>query len=593
MKLKAIYIILLILLFNSGLIAQDKNVKLPDNWYNLDLIQNGYFGISTEKAYNELLKDRRPKKKVIVAVIDGGVDINHEDLKDVIWTNSKEIAGNGIDDDKNGYVDDVNGWNFIGSARGTLAYDNLELVRIYKKLLPRYGSTIRSTVLDSSGKVDYALFTRVAAEFGKKYDDADQAYRYLFTINKVMDSVAHFHNKNMPSIEDIDKYIPDDEMEENVKRAIRSGARKSGGFDKYYKEIKDAYRQYDVMIRYNLNTKYDERATLVGDDYSNSSEKIYGNKDVAGPNADHGSHVSGIIGAVRNNNFGINGVSNQVIVMPVRVVPEGDERDKDVANGIRYAVDNGADIISMSFGKSFSWEKKIVDEAVRYAENKGVLIVHAAGNDNVNVDVEENFPNKYFDGLEATAYRKALDQSKKAIPLLVPLNGSNSGRVSVDRGGAKKIDMEALKKSSLKEIDSLRALVPYAKNWIEVGASSYKDDIDLKASFSNYGKYNVDVFAPGFMIKSTTAGSKYDVFDGTSMAAPLVSGLAALILSYYPDLKPMELKDIIMKSVTKVNHKIRYDNEKAVSSRILFSDICVSGGIVNVYNALKLAETYK
>ncbi|MCD0490554.1 S8 family serine peptidase [Pedobacter sp. MC2016-14] len=589
MKLKAIYIILLTVLFSSGLTAQDKNVKLPDSWFNLDLIQNGYFGISTEKAYNELLKGRMPKKKVIVAVIDGGVDVNHEDLKDVIWKNNGEIAGNGIDDDKNGYVDDVNGWNFIGSASGTLAYDNLELVRIYKKLLPKYGSTIRSTVLDSAGKVDYALFTRVAAEFGKKYDDADQSYRYLVAINKVMDSVAHANHKNIPSLEDIDKYIPDDEMEEHVKRAIRSGSRKSGGFEKFYKEIKDAYRQYDIMIKYNLNTKYDERAALVGDDYDNSSEKNYGNKDVAGPNADHGSHVSGIIGAVRNNNFGINGVSNHVIVMPVRVVPEGDERDKDVANGIRYAVDNGADIISMSFGKSFSWDKKIVDEAVRYAENKGVLLVHAAGNDNVNVDVEENFPNKYFAGPEANAYKNAIDKSKKAIPLLFPLNGANSGRVSVDRVG-KGVDAEALKKTS-REIDSLRSLIPYAKNWIEVGASSYKDDLDLKASFSNYGKYNVDVFAPGFMIKSTTAGSKYDVFDGTSMAAPVVSGLAALILSYYPDLKPIQLKDIIMKSVTKVNHKIRYDNEKGVSSRISFSEICVSGGIVNVYNALKLAET--
>ncbi len=593
MKLKQAFIFFLFICLDLTTFGQSKDVKLPDNWYNLDLVQNGYFGISTEKAYSELLKDLKPKKKIIVAVIDGGVDVNHEDLKEIIWTNTKEIAGNGIDDDGNGYVDDVHGWNFIGSKRGTLAYDNLELIRIYKKLLPKYGSTIRSTVLDSTEKSEYALFTKVAAEFGKKYDDADQNYRYLFAINKVLDSVATVNHKKIPTLEEIELYKADDEMEENVKRIIRSGARKSGGFDKFYKEMKDAYKEYDVMIKYNLNPKYDERSVLVGDNYTDSHERIYGNNDVTGPNADHGSHVSGIIGATRMNGIGINGISNNVVIMPVRVVPEGDERDKDVANGIRYAVDNGANIISMSFGKSYKWDKGVVDEAVKYAEKKGVLLVHAAGNDNVNVDLEENYPNKYYEGPEAIAYQKAIEKNKHVNIPFKPLTNQATDRTMADRRtGGKSVDLDVLRNKNLKRIDSLRAYLPHAANWIEVGASSYKDDADLKASFSNYGKYNVDVFAPGFMIKSTTAGSKYDEFDGTSMAAPVVSGLAALVLSYYPDLKPAELRDIILKSVVKVDHKVRYKNDRDESVKVPFTDICVSGGIVNAYNALKLAATY-
>ena len=588
MRFKITFLSAFFIAFTSFLFAQNKDVKLPDNWYNLDPVQSGYFGISTEKAYTELLKNKKPRKQVVVAVIDGGIDIQHEDLKDIIWTNPKEIAGNGKDDDGNGYVDDVHGWNFIGSKKGDLAYDNLELVRIYKKLNPKYAATIKSTVLDSAEKVEYALYTKVSAEFGQKYDDADQNYRYLFAINKVLDSVALVNKKKMPSLEDIEKYVPDDEMEEGVKKIIRSGSRKSGGFEKFYKEMKEAYKQYDIMIKYNLNPKYDERATLVGDNYGDSKERFYGNNDVTGPNADHGSHVSGIIGAIRNNGIGINGISDHVIIMPIRVVPEGDERDKDVANGIRYAVDNGAQIISMSFGKGYKWDKVAVDGAVKYAEQKGVLLVHAAGNDNLNVDLQENYPNKYFEGKELAAFRKAVEKSKRFTLPVVPLD-SRGGQY---RRAPERIDLKGLEVKNAKSIDSLRVLIPYAKNWIEVGASSYKDDDDLKASFSNYGKHSVDVFAPGFMIKSTTAGSKYDEFDGTSMAAPVVSGLAALVLSYYPELTPIELRDIIIKSVVKVPHKVKYKNEKDESIKSLFSEICVSGGIVNVYNALKAAASY-
>ncbi|RZK39523.1 MAG: peptidase S8 [Pedobacter sp.] len=588
MKLK-IYSLLAFLSLSTFLFAQDKKVVLPKNWFNLDLATNGYFGISTEKAYQELLKNKTPKAKIIVAVIDGGTDITHEDLKDVLWTNTKEIPGNGIDDDGNGYIDDIHGWNFIGSKNGNLTYDNLELVRILRKYKPKFRSTIMTTVLDSTERAEFRIYKKAEADFGKKYDDASRTFPIYIAIKKVLDTVAFINKKEVPSLEDVDRYKADDEIEEQVKKIIRKGSKDDGSIEKFYHSIKKGYKELDAMLKYNLNENYDERAKMVGDNYENSNERIYGNNDVAGPDADHGTHVSGIIGANRNNSIGILGVANNVSIMSIRVVPQGDERDKDVANGIRYAVDNGARVINMSFGKGYKWDKKAVDEAVKYAEEKGVLLVHAAGNDNENIDEVDNFPNKYFDGPESEAYWK----NKRKDPLaalrskMFETNPNTMNRPGYGNS------MSGPVRTPVVVIDTARYRLPHATNWIEVGASAYEDGTDLKASFSNYGKFNVDVFAPGFMINSTTPNSKYEEFDGTSMAAPVVSGLSALILSYYPDLKPAQVRDIIMKSVTKVTRKVKHVNDKGENVRISFADLSVSGGIVNAYNALLLAETYK
>ena len=582
MKLKFYFFCALLCFQVSTTFAQNKNVKLPPNWFNLDLIDDGYFGISTDKAYKELLALRKPLKKVIVAVIDGGVDINHEDLKDNIWVNTKEISGNGIDDDHNGYIDDVHGWNFIGSKAGNLQFDNLELVRIYRKLNPKYKSTIKSTVLDSADKEEFALYNKVTAEFGQKYDDADQQYRVLLAINNVLDTVAAINKMTVPTLEAVEAYKASDDIEEQVKKIIRSGSRRSNGFDKFYKEVKDAYQQTDIMLRYNLNPKYDERARLVGDNYNNSSERNYGNPDVIGPDAKHGTHVAGIIAANRSNTIGINGVAKNVLIMPIRVVPDGDERDKDVANGIRYAVDNGANIINMSFGKSYKWDKAVVDSAIKYAERKGVLLVHAAGNDNSDNDANEVFPSRYYQSKEYTAYFKAIKKRNAVPETFRPLMPQTQSRPTMPRQNTR-----------IKPVapDSISFDLPHVNNWLEVGASAYKNDDNLKADFSNYGKHTVDVFAPGFMINSTVPNSKYDEFDGTSMAAPVVSGLSALIWSYYPSLRATQIRDIIIRSVVKVDKKIKYKTEKEESKRAYLSDISVSGGVVNAFNALKLAES--
>jgi subtilisin family serine protease len=505
--------------------AQQKN-----NWQNLDLKTDTTFGISTEKAYKELLKGKK-STPVIVAVLDGGVDLNHEDLKRVIWNNKKEIAGNGVDDDKNGYIDDIHGWNFLGGKTGSVEFEALELTRLVRRDNARFAGVTAATVA-AKDKKDYEAYLKNRTEVEKELGTAKSNLSGISGFKNVLDAVVKKIGKENPTAEDWKNFTPQGAQETRIKETILN-VLKDMDFKTFYDtQIAEGYKYYYNQVNYNYNVDYNPRS-IVGDNQNDDKERFYGNNDIKGPDALHGSHVAGIIGADRTNKIGIMGVADNVIIMGVRNTPNGDERDKDVANAIRYAADNGAKVLNMSFGKSYSWDKAVVDEAVKYAVSKDVLLVHAAGNDNKDVDVENNFPTaKYLDG-------------------------------------------------------------SVASSWLTVGASGPKDDETLKAAFSNYGKTTVDVFAPGVRILSTVPdNNKYIEEDGTSMAAPVVAGLAALIRSYYPKLTAVQVKDIIMKSVVKVNHNVS-TMKGADTVSIPFADLCVSGGIVNTYNALKLAATYK
>jgi len=502
------------------------------NWQNLDLKTDGVFGISTEKAYKEILKEKK-SSTVIVAVIDGGIDIEHEDLKKVLWVNQKEIPGNGIDDDKNGYIDDVHGWNFIGSPKANIHYDNMEVIRLVNKLEPKYAAALNSTPFTEEERKEFQTYKKVVTDYMAKLQSAQIGLQNTTMIKKYLDEITAKLGKENPTSDDLGDYKATSDIESQVIKFIRPELKK-GGFKKFYDELNDGIKYYTTQVKYNLNVEFDPRKDSVGDDYANSYERYYGNNNVKGPDAEHGTHVAGIVGAIRNNDLGIKGVADNVKIMAIRTVPDGDERDKDVANSILYAVDNGAKILNMSFGKSYAWDKKVVDDAVKYAVSKGVLLVHAAGNDGKNTEKEDNFPTRLF-------------------------------------------------------TDSLGKTMGAAEGWIEVGASGWKNDEDLVASFSNYGGKTVDVFAPGVKINSTMPGSTYKENDGTSMAAPVVSGLAAMIWSHYPHFTAVQVKDIIMNSVVKVEQKLKI-KEDGDNRKVLLSDISVSGGIVNAYNALQLAE---
>ncbi|GAA4799883.1 S8 family peptidase [Olivibacter ginsenosidimutans] len=523
----------LFLIWLVPLLGFSQEKKPKPNWQNLDLQADGIPGMSTEKAYEKLLMGKTGQS-VVVAVIDGGVDIHHEDLKDKIWMNSKEIEGDSIDNDENGYIDDVNGWNFIGNAKGkNVQYDNLEVLRLVRELQPKYVSVLPSTPLGEKERRQFLEYQKMNTDYMRKLQIAELTERAIKEFKNHVDSIITRIDKKNPSIGELKKYKPKNKLERKALAMMIRGINDEGDFSKFYEDLVEGVDHYEAEVNYHLNMAYDPRS-IVGDHYRDSKERYYGNADVKGPDALHGTHVAGIIAANRANNLGIKGIADQAKIMVLRVVPDGDERDKDVANALFYAVDNGARVVNMSFGKAYVKDKQIVDSAVRYAMQHDVLIIHAAGNEGQDNDANANYPNRNY-------------------------------------------------------VDSLGLNMGVAENWIEVGASNWKYDETLVAEFSNYGKRTVDVFAPGVAIHSTVPESKYKDEDGTSMAAPAVSGVAALIRSYYPKFTAAEVKKIILASVVKPSQKIKIVQDKA-KKKVLLSDICITGGLVNAYNALQLAE---
>lgn len=529
---KLVYI-LIFLFFPVIVLAQSvKDDKPKENWQNLDLQADGAFGISTERAYKDLLKKLK-SSPIIVAVIDGGIDEEHADLKSVMWVNTKEIPSNGIDDDNNGYIDDIHGWNFIGSPKANVHQDNMELIRLINKFSPKYASALNSTPFNEKERKEFQFYQKLITDYMDKLQSAQMGLQNTTMIKKYLDEIKSSLNNDKPTLDDLNNFKTTSDMQSRVIKFIKPEL-KDMDFKDFYQELLDGIKYYDTRIKYHLNVDFDPRKDSVGDNYSDSKQRVYGNNDITGPDAEHGTHVAGIVGAMRNNDIGIKGVADHVKIMGIRAIPDGDERDKDVANAIRYAVDNGAKILNMSFGKSYTWDKKVVDEAVKYAVSKGVLLVHAAGNDSKNIEKEDNFPSKFY-------------------------------------------------------TDSTGVKMGTAEAWIEVGATSWTNDEDLVATFSNFGGKTVDVFAPGVKINSTLPGSTYKEIDGTSMAAPVVSGLAALIWSYYPKFTAIDIKDIILNTVTKVEQKVKI-NEDGDNKRVYLNEISISGGVVNAYNALVLAE---
>ncbi|HYV91313.1 MAG TPA: S8 family peptidase [Chitinophagales bacterium] len=503
--------------------------SLPQNWFLLDPKTDHYYGVSAERAYNELLQGKN-STTVIVAVIDGGVDVTHEDLKNKVWVNPKEIPGNNIDDDRNGYIDDVNGWDFIGGSDSDVQYDQFELTRLYKLLHDKFGENTSAAA--TTGNTEYQRYLRIKHDYDVKSAESRMNYtmynRFLTVMNDLFEAVG----SDNPTLEQIQNFRPADTsiILINAQQIVLSMMKQGTSAAELRTEIEEGIDEVRADAEYHYNPDYDPRP-IVGDNYNDASQRYYGNNHVAGPDPLHGTHVSGIIAADRDNNMGIKGIAENVKILVVRCVPDGDERDKDVANSIRYAVDMGAKVINMSFGKGYSYNKKAVDDAMKYAMDHDVLLIHGAGNDGMNIDTATVVPNKYFED-----------------------------------GGV-------------------------ANNFINVGANMWDNRV---ARFSDYGKKNVDLFAPGVQIYSTVPGNKYRNLQGTSMASPMVAGVAAMIRSYFPQLTAVQVKEILMKSVVKMPKKVMVPADemdpKAKMKKAKLKKLCVSGGVVNAYNAVKLAE---
>lgn len=476
-------------------------------WSHLDILKDTIPGMSVDKAYSELIKDKKGVK-VIVGVVDSGVDIEHPDLQGRIWTNAKEIPGNGIDDDNNGFIDDVHGWNFLGDIAG----ENLEMTRIVKK-----------------GDDGSETYKKAKAEFDKEIKEATaqkQQFDFIFNADKAIRTELKKENY---TLEDLKALNSTNALVNQVKPRfiqILSSVPKA----EFDEQIKEAKEHFDNQVDFNLNLSFNGRKVL-GDNPEDIKDTKYGNNNVIGPDktgALHGTHVAGIIAQVRNNGLGGDGVANNVEILTVRAVPDGDEYDKDIALGIRYAVDNGAKVINGSFGKGYSPHKEWVYDALKYAGEKDVLVVLAAGNEGTDLDTADRFPN--------------------------------------DRDASGEI----------------------TNNVIKVGALDTKYGTDMVADFSNYGTQDVDVFAPGVQIYATIPDNQYKYLQGTSMASPNVAGVAALIRSYYPTLTAPQVKQILMESGIPSNVEVVLAGEKG--NKRPFAKASKSGKMVNAYNALLLAE---
>ncbi len=532
---------LFFMLLSSAVFSQSTPVSTVDsldqsflNWFDKSPAKDKIEGAAVDRTYEKLIGNQPARQKVIVAVIDGGVDTSHEELKGRIWVNEDEIPGNGVDDDKNGYVDDIHGWNFLGNSEGeNVQYANLEEVRIMRRLEPRFRDVDTILHVAKEDREDYKLYKECIASYEKKKEkfqkirtNVENLEMNLTYANQV---IKDFLDKDTFSIEDV-KDISTDRDDVNMVKKFFISLNENGFTQEGLDEVK---KMIATRLDKQLNPDFNSRS-IVGDDPDDITDTNYGNGDVTGPDAFHGTFVSGIIAASRDNGMGINGIAGSVEIMSVRAVPDGDERDKDVALAIRYAVDNGANIINMSFGKDFSPHKDFVDEAVRYAQDHNVLLVHAAGND------------------------------------------------ANDLGSARSYPVERLNDGTV------------VNNWITVGASSKSQGKELPGSFSNYGDKEVDLFAPGVNIISLYPGDKYTMGDGTSFASPVVAGVAALILSYHPGLSAPELRTIILKSTDKQRKQkvllpMSDFTDAPADDLVRFGELSVTGGVVNAYKAFKKA----
>lgn len=494
-------------------------------WPHADIYKDSIPGMSLDKAY-EFLADKKGTT-VILGVIDSGIDNEHEDLRDNIWTNTDEIAGNGKDDDQNGYVDDIHGWNFLG-GEGQATPEQLEVTRLYKMLRAKYDGKTRDDM--SVSEMDgFNYYQKVKKDYEKRINEANENYE-LYQKTKI-----YFEDVDRAAKEKLGKEdytLTDlsalDVADQNpyLMRVMGTG----GTNAEVGEHINEAVKHYgNVKKMYNLD--FNGRAATNDDPYD-ITDVPYGNGNTIGSVDDemHGTHVTGIAMATRDNGKGLNGVAKNVKLLSVRAVPEGDEYDKDIALAIRYAVDNGAKVVNMSFGKSYSPNAEWVYDAIKYAASKDVLLVHAAGNDHKNIDKSDNFPT-----------------------------------------------------------DAPNKVDEITDNVITIGAMTRHYDKDLVASFSNYGKLNVDLFAPGLEIYSTVPKNEYKSIQGTSMAAPEVAGVASLIRSYYPELSANQVKHILMNSGIKVDLEVLLPGGDG--ALVPFSDLSRSGRVLNAYNALKMADS--
>ncbi len=517
---------------------KDKNLM---TWYHQDFSSSNTYGVNTQNAYKYLESKGLKAKPVIVGVLDSGVEVDHPGLIKNMWKNVNEVPNNGKDDDGNGYIDDIYGWNFSGGKKGDVDIDNMEVTRVVKKFQSIFEGSNSTQNKANQAKMpeEFAMYMKSKEIFTKKSVEAKQNYETYKRIQGMIPLMITMLNGKNLTQEVVGALKPTTAEQAMAAAVLSQISRDPSVADKGPAEVqtfleaqmKEALDYYEPQATKQYNLDYDPRASIVGDNYEDYSERKYGNNHYEGPDAQHGTHVAGIIAGLPQGTEVQYGVGYKTAkIMTVRAVPDGDERDKDIANAVRYAVDNGAKILNMSFGKPVSPGKEVVWDAFKYAESKGVLLVKAAGNENENIAENVYYPTNF----------KNVEDAK-----------------------------------------------PFINNMIVVGASTNDNDF-LRASFSNYNQKMVNVFAPGDKIYSTVPDGKYEYLQGTSMASPVVAGAASVLLAYMPNLTPAQMIEALVKTSNKssVNAMINSNTNNR------FDLISEAGGVIDLKKAAEYAYTH-
>lgn len=537
--------------------AQTPKKQSDLDWYNCSFDQDGVYGAEVNKAY-EFLKEKKIKKRPVVALIGTGLDVEHEDLKQAVWVNPKEKA-NGKDDDKNGLVDDINGWNFLGGKDGRVMETiTREGDREFFRLKDKYADYITSNgeffkIIDGKRTLvpapenlsEYVYYkTRVLpeSEIAKKYG----GWQIGYVIREYGDKFKSELETKYPG-QKITKeqfqtcYDPNGPVDTLRDIAFTLIAL---GFQVYKTEDLSVVYENFVMtaveraeVEYmNVLKRYgnDGREDVIGDNYLDIKDTRYGNNVLLTSDAALGTMQAGVIGARRGNARGGDGIMDQARIMALRVMAgKGEPYLKDMALAIRYAVDHQADVIVLPQQNTLypEMQKKWMEEAIRYAEDEDVLVIVPAWELSLDLSKQLFFPNRWMtDGKELTN-------------LMVVASSDKYGNPSMN---------------------------------------------------SNYGAKELDLYAPGVSVYAAYTGDTYQTGTGMGLASASVAGVAALIKAYYPNLTGSQIRDILLASVTsrkgvEVEKGIEVGGKKT-QDLFLFDDLCLSGGILNAYQAVVAAS---
>lgn len=545
---------------NAQLIKQDNQARKKQSdldWYNCSFGEDGVYGAEVNKAY-EFLKGKKVKKRPVVALIGTGLDVEHEDLKQAIWVNPGEQA-DGKDRDKNGFIDDINGWNFLGGKNGQVMERLIqEGDREFLRLKDKYADYITSNgeffkIIDGKRvKVsapenlsEYSYYKNVVmpeSQLARIYGGWNMAYVIAEYGQKFKEDLrAKFPGQRITLQEFqtcYDPNAPQDTLSDVTFTLIATAFQlyKTDDLDFVYKTFvetgvargKESYEE--ALKAYG----YDGRKDIVGDDYLNINDNKYGNNVLLTSDAGLGTMQGGIIGGKRGNGLGNDGIMDEAEIMALRVTASGGEPYiKDMVLAIRYAADHGVDIIVLPQQNTLypDGQKEWMIEALRYAESKGILVIVPAWELSQDLAKQTFYPNRRMTG------------DKELTNLMVISSSDKEGNPSLN---------------------------------------------------ANYGAKELDLFAPGINIYSAYTGDTYQIGSGVGLASASVAGVAALIKAYYPHLTGSQIRDILLESVTsrkgvEVEKGIEVDG-KQTQDLFLFDDLCLSGGILNAYQAIMAAD---